>query len=101
MNKVHMPIPIERIRDFCRKWKVKELSLFGSVLHDGFRQDSDVDVLVEFSDDALWDLWDLAAMQAELAAIFERDVDLVEKQGLRNPFRRRSILNAREIVYAG
>jgi hypothetical protein len=101
MNKVHVQIPVERIRDFCRKWKVKELSLFGSVLHDGFRRDSDVDVLVEFSDDAPWDLWDLAAMQTELAAIFGRDVDLVEKQGLRNPFRRRSILNAREIVYAG
>ena len=45
-------IPMDRIEAFCREWKVRELSLFGSVLRDDFRPDSDVDVLVSLEPDA-------------------------------------------------
>jgi len=88
------------LRPFCRKWKIKELSLFGSVLRNDFRPDSDVDVLVAFAPDAQWSLLDLPRMQNELSEIMGRTVDLVDLNGLRNPFRRREILANREVVYA-
>jgi predicted nucleotidyltransferase len=96
----NLDIPMDRIEAFCRKWKIRELSLFGSVLRDDFRPDSDVDVLVSFEPDAPWDLFHLVEMRDELIALFGRDVDLVEKEGLRNPFRRRTILDTREVIYA-
>ena len=96
----NIDIPEERIADFCRRWKVVELALFGSVLRDDFRPDSDIDVLVTFTADCGWSLFDLAEMREELKDIFQREVDLVEKEGLRNPFRRHEILNHMEVVYA-
>jgi uncharacterized protein len=91
----------ERIEAFSRQWKVRELALFGSVFREDFRPDSDIDVLISFTDDAPWSLWDLAKMSDELAAIFGRKVDLVETEGLRNPFRRAEILRTRRIIYSG
>ncbi|HEV7743878.1 MAG TPA: nucleotidyltransferase domain-containing protein [Pyrinomonadaceae bacterium] len=85
---------------FCRRWKIIELSLFGSVLRQDFRADSDVDVLVKFASDARWSLLDMVRMQEQISAIVGRKADLVDIRGLRNPFRRREILNTREIVYA-
>ncbi|MEJ2704691.1 MAG: nucleotidyltransferase family protein [Sedimentisphaerales bacterium] len=96
----NIEFPEERIADFCQRWKVVELALFGSVLRNDFRPDSDVDVLVTFTPDCGWSLCDLARMQEELKGIFQRDVDLVEKGGLQNPFRRHEILNHMEVVYA-
>jgi hypothetical protein len=96
----NLEIPMDRIETFCRKWKIREFSLFGSVLREDFRPDSDVDVLVSFESDAPWDLFHLVEMRDELIALFGRDVDLVEKEGLRNPFRRRAILDTREVIYA-
>jgi predicted nucleotidyltransferase len=96
----NIDIPMSEIEAFCHKWKIKELSLFGSVLRDDFRPDSDVDILVSFAPDAPWDLFHLVDMRDELMALFGRDVDLVEKEGLRNPFRRRTILDTREVIYA-
>lgn len=96
----HINIKMDRIEAFCRKWKVVEMSLFGSALRDDFRPDSDIDVLVGFTGDAGWDLFDLVEMREELMGIFERDVDLVEKGTIRNPFRRHSIMTTREVLYA-
>ena len=89
----------ERIEEFCRKWQVIEFALFGSVLRDDFRPDSDVDVLITFSADAHPSLFDLGAMSEELREYFGREVDLVEKAAVRNPFRRRHILSNLEVVY--
>ncbi len=89
----------EQIAQFCRRHHIRRLMLFGSVLRDDFRPDSDVDVLVSFEADAPWDLFHLVEMRDELMALFGRDVDLVEKEGLRNPFRRRTILDTREVIY--
>jgi len=97
---MHMEVPQNKIIDFCRRWKIVEFALFGSVLRDDFHPGSDVDVLVSFADDAKWSMYDWVDMTDELKAIFGRKVDLVEKEGLRNPFRRRSILNARKVIYA-
>lgn len=96
----NIDVPVEKIADFCRKWKVRQFSLFGSVLREDFGPDSDVDVLVSFEPDSTWDLFDLVGMRDELVALFGREVDLVEEEGLRNPFRRSSILSTRQVVYA-
>ena len=90
----------DRIGDFCQRWNVTEFALFGSVLRTDFGPDSDVDVLVTFAPDAPWTLWDLSKMRAELQAIFGREVDLVEKKALRNPYRRQAILANHEVIYA-
>ena len=93
-------IPTERLLEFCRKWKVAELALFGSVLRDDFSPESDVDVLVELAPNHGLSLFDWVEMIDELKAIFGREVDLVSKRGLRNPFRRHRILSTREVIHA-
>ena len=97
---MNIQVPREQIESFCRRWKIREFALFGSVLRDDFRPDSDVDVLVTFDPDAdhSWSEW--LAMEDELKAIFGRDVDLVEKELIENPFIRRHVLNHHRIVYA-
>lgn len=100
MNKFGITLPVEQIKSFCRKWRVREFSLFGSVLRPDFNPESDVDVLVVFAENAGWDLWDIIEMRDELKTIFGREVDLVEKRALRNPFRKHEILQTHEIVYA-
>jgi hypothetical protein len=93
-------VPAERIADFCRRWKIAELSLFGSVLREDFSAASDIDVLVEFSPEAAWSLYDWVYMGEELSVLFGRRADLVSKRGLRNPYRRENILGSREVIYA-
>jgi predicted nucleotidyltransferase len=95
-----LTIDPDRLADFCRRWRIQELALFGSVLRSDFRPDSDVDVLVTFEPNAPWTLWDLSRMRAELRELFGREVDLVEKKALRNPFRRRAILADQRVIYA-
>ena len=90
----------DKLAELCRKRQVSELALFGSVLRDDFGAESDVDVLVTFAPDAHPSLFDLVEMREDLKDIFGREVDLVEKAGLRNPFRRRAILETAEVVYA-
>jgi predicted nucleotidyltransferase len=90
----------EQVTEFCRKWQVTELALFGSVLRDDFGPDSDVDVLVTFAPGAPWSLFDLAEASDELQGVFGRRVHLVEAEGLRNPIRRRAIMSSREVIHA-
>ena len=85
----------EKLRDFCRKWKITEFSLFGSVVRDDFGPESDVDVMVKFADDADWSLFDEVHMEDELVEIFGRDIDLLTRRAVersRNAIRRESIL---------
>jgi uncharacterized protein len=96
-------LDVEKMTDFCRRWRVRELALFGSVLRDDFRPDRDIDVLVSFSPDARTDLFDLVDMQDELSAIFGRSVDLVCREGIErshNYIRRKAILSTAEKLYA-
>ena len=86
------------LAEFCRRHHIRRLALFGSVLRRDFRPDSDVDVLVEFDPGHTPGLA-FFEIEEELAAIFGRHVDLVEKRSLRNPFRRRSILKSAHTVY--
>lgn len=97
-----MEIPRDKIAEFCRRWKIIELSLFGSVLREDFQPDSDVDVLVSFAPDVPWSLWDLVTMQEELTQVLGRKVDLVERRAVErseNYIRRRHILNSAERIY--
>jgi predicted nucleotidyltransferase len=89
-----------QLAELCRKWKVKEFSLFGSILSEDFSPSSDVDVLVSFDPAAPWSLWDLMDMKEELEALFGHSIHMVEKEALRNPFRKRHILSTYEVVYA-
>jgi uncharacterized protein len=90
----------DKVADFCRQHRIKTLSLFGSATRDDFRPDSDVDVLVEFADDARVSLFDMARMERELSVVFDnRPVDVVTASVLRNPYRRRGILRDLERVY--
>jgi predicted nucleotidyltransferase len=94
-----LSIPNDKVAELCRKWRVRELSLFGSVLRGDFSPESDVDVLVSFEESAPWSLWDLLRMREELQNILGRDVDLIEREGLRNPFRRHRILSSRRVIW--
>jgi hypothetical protein len=100
MDNLRIPIPQDRIADFCRRWNITEFALFGSVLRDDFRPDSDVDVLVTFAPDAPWSYWEHPVMQGELGQIFGRQVDLIEKRAVTNPFRRHRILTTKRVLYA-
>jgi predicted nucleotidyltransferase len=92
----------EKIAEFCRRWKISEFALFGSVLRDDFRPDSDVDVLVTFAPDADWSLFDHVEMQEELSGLLGRKVDLVSRRAIErseNWIRRQAILNTAEPIY--
>jgi predicted nucleotidyltransferase len=85
----------EKLSDFCRRWKITEFSLFGSVVRDDFGPESDVDVMVTFEEGAPWGLFNMVHMEDELVEIFGRPVDLMTRRSIErslNPIRRNSIL---------
>jgi len=95
----HIAIEVDnaKLRDFCRRWKLTELSLFGSVVTGNFGSNSDVDVMVQFAGGAPWSLTSWLEMQRELESLFQRHVDLVEREAIErsdNRFRKREILSS-------
>jgi hypothetical protein len=98
----NLEIPDDALAAFCRRWKVTELALFGSVLRGDFRPDSDVDVLVTFDPKAHRTLFEMVDMQDDLARMLGRRVDLVSRRGVessRNYLRRKAILSSAETIY--
>ncbi len=93
-------IPRKKIAEFCKRWGITEFALFGSALRADFRPDSDVDVLVSIDPEAKIGLFEIIDMKLELQDLFKRPVDLVEKEGLVNPYRRKEILRTAQVVYA-
>ena len=91
-------IPEEALRAFCEKHKVIRLALFGSVLRDDFREDSDVDVLVEFAPDAHVGLIGLAGMERELSALIGHKGEIHTRRGL-NPRFAEKVLEEAEPYY--
>ena len=94
-------IPRDRLVAFCRRWKISGLSLFGSALREGFRPDSDVDLLVLFAPGVSWRFDEYLTMREELQARFGRAVDLVERRLVEtseNYIRCRHILGHRELL---
>jgi uncharacterized protein len=97
--RVKIKIPKRELAHFCRRYQVKRLALFGSVLGNNFRAESDVDVLVSFQPNARVGFITLSRMQRELSGLFNRPVDLVPMEGLK-PVIRDSVLSNIEEVYA-
>ena len=103
MKLKNIEVSIEEIKAFCSRWQVIEFALFGSVLRDDFRPDSDIDVMVQFDVNAHPTFLNLEEMEAELKTIFNREVDLVTRQGIetsRNYLRRQEILSSAQVIYA-
>lgn len=103
MTTAQIKIPIDQIAEFCDRWQVTELSLFGSALRDDFHADSDVDVMVQFHPKAHPTFRTLDQMEAELKVLFGREVDLITRQGIEtslNYLRRREILSSAQVIYA-
>jgi predicted nucleotidyltransferase len=91
------------LRDFCRRWQIRELAIFGSILRDDFRADSDVDFLFTLEDPSSLTFGTWAQMEQELASIVGRKVELVPRRSVEaseNLFRRNRVLSAVREVYA-
>jgi len=87
---------------FCRRWRVRELAVFGSALREDFGPESDVDLLVTFEPEANWGLLEQTAMESELAVPLGRRVDLVSRRAIErssNWIRRQAILDSAEAVH--
>ena len=100
---IAIELPMEKIAAFCDRWQVAEFSLFGSVLRDDFRPDSDIDVMVQFQPKAHPTFAMLEQMEVELTKLFHRNIDLITRQGIeasRNYLRRQAILSSAKVIYA-
>src|ERR1700744_1694449 len=95
----HMDLPLDRIAEICREYRVRELSAFGSVLREDFRSDSDVDLLVDLMPNHGLGLIAYISCQNELAEVIGRRVDLVDKSTLKK-FVKREILGSARVIYA-
>lgn len=103
MTILQLPIPAREVADFCQRWKVLELAVFGSALRVDFNPSSDIDLLISFASDADWSLLDHVQMQQELQVLFNREVDLISRRALeRSPnwLRRQEILGTAEIIFS-
>jgi len=85
--------------DLAARWRIRELAVFGSVARGDARPDSDLDLLVDFDDDAAWSLLDVARLKGEVEDLARRPVDLVERSALANPYRRAAILRDARPLY--
>jgi uncharacterized protein len=102
MSVLAIELPMEKIAEFCDRWQVVEFALFGSVLRDDFRPDSDIDIMVQFHPAAHPTLFDLVTMEDELKILCQRDIDLVTRKGIetsRNYLRRKAILSSAQVIY--
>ena len=103
MSDLKIDLPLEALADFCRRWKITELSVFGSALRDDFSADSDIDFLAMFDPESDWSLLDHAQMEIELIDLLGREVDLLTRRAVEqscNPMRRREILSTARTIYA-
>lgn len=103
MTPMNLGIGAEKIADFCRQWKIERLAIFGSAAKGELLPASDIDLLVTFSQDADWTMFDHFTMEEELSRLFGRDVDLISLRAVKenpNPISRREILNSARQIYA-
>jgi uncharacterized protein len=97
-----LAITSEQLAEFCQRWQVAELALFGSILRDDFDADSDIDMLITFALGSRISLVDLVNMEYELGEYCHRKVDLLTKRSViesPNWIRRTSILNSCKVIY--
>lgn len=102
MRVAGIDIPEAEIAEFCRRWKMTELALFGSVLRDDFGPESDVDVLVSFDPKASWTYFQVFDMRDELERLLGRRIDILTRDSVErhhNPWLKHSILSNALILY--
>ena len=100
---ISIDLPYEAIQSFCEQWTITEFALFGSVLRDDFRDNSDIDIMVSFDDNATITLFDMITMIDELETSFNRKVDLLTKRSVvqsDNYIRKNNILKSIQVIYA-
>jgi hypothetical protein len=103
MMPMDLGVPADKVADFCRRWRIKTLAVFGSAVRGELRPGNDIDLLVTFQSDADWTMFDHFTMEEELSRVFGREVDLVTIRALeenRNPVYRRKILESARQIYA-
>ena len=88
------------IYELAKKYKIIELSLFGSALRNDFSDQSDLDFLVVFSPETDYSYFDIIDIKDSFESATKRKVDIIEKASLRNPFRRKEILETAKVIYA-
>lgn len=105
MEPLKLPIQYdpEKLKAFCEKWQIAELSFFGSILREDFGPESDVDLLVTFKPGSKYTiLWDHEPMADDLMEIFHQQIDLFSKRAVlnsRNRYRKSEILNSAKVAY--
>lgn len=91
---------IERIKQICKEYRVKNFSVFGSVLTDNFSSDSDIDFVVDFDEKDPFKYTDLYfQLKEELEQLLKRQIDLIEERGIKNPFFRKEIDQSKVVIY--
>ena len=91
---------MERIKDLCYRHKVSRLFLFGSILSDKFKKNSDIDFLVDFSEVDIYDYADnYFSLKKSLVKLLKRQIDLLENKAIKNPYLRQSIDSSKKIIY--
>ncbi len=103
MTPMDLGVSLERIVEFCRRWKISRLAVFGSALRGNLPAGSDIDLLATFASDAEWSMFDHYRMEDELVELLGREVDLVSKEAIEenpNPIFRREILTSAREIYA-
>jgi len=99
----HLNIPTEQLADFCKRWRITEMALFGSAARGDLGPDSDVDVLVTFSPEAEWSMLDLSRAKRDLESMLGRSVDMIERPALQthhNPWLRSAILKDARVIFS-
>ncbi len=101
LTQLAINLPMSALEEFCRRWQIQELAVFGSVLRDDFSSSSDVDFLAIFAPSSRWSLLDRVRMEYELEDILKRKVDLLDREEIEsspNWIRRQDILNSARII---
>jgi predicted nucleotidyltransferase len=91
---------IERIKQLCKEYRVKNFSVFGSVLTDDFSADSDIDFIVDFNENDPIIYTDLYfQLKEKLEQILKRQIDLIEERGIKNSFFKKEIDESKVVIY--
>lgn len=100
---LRVDLPMDQLAEFCRRWSIMRLEIFGSALGGDFRPDSDVDLIATYGPDGRWSLLDRVRMKHELEDLLGREVDLLNRRALeksRRNGRAAAILAQAELLYA-
>ena len=97
-----LAITSDQLAEFCQRYAIRELALFGSALRDDFHANSDIDLLVSFQPNTKVSLIDLVDIEDKLKELFHRKVDLMTKKAIENSsnwIRREAILSTAQVIY--